>query len=81
MEFSRQEYWSGLPCSPPGDLPNPGMEPGSLTSPALAGGSLPLVLPGKPRYVLLRSLKGFIPPESSASEPSHSGEVIREGPW
>ena len=30
MEFSRQEYWSGLPCPPPGDLPDPGTEPGSL---------------------------------------------------
>ena len=38
MEFSRQEYWSGLPCPPPGGLPNPGMEPTSLMSPALAGG-------------------------------------------
>ena len=38
MGFSRQEYWSGLPCPPPGDLPNPRMEPGSLTSPALTGG-------------------------------------------
>ena len=38
MGFSRQEYWSGLPCSPPGDLPNPGTEPTSLTTPALAGG-------------------------------------------
>ena len=37
MEFSRKEYRSGLPCSPPGDLPNPGIEPASLTSPALAG--------------------------------------------
>ena len=37
MEFSRQEYWSGLPCPPPGDLPNPGTERGSLTSSALAG--------------------------------------------
>ena len=36
--FSRQEYWSGLPCSPPGDLPNPGIELVFLTSPALAGG-------------------------------------------
>ena len=36
--FSRQEYWSGLPCPPPGDLPDPGMEPVSLMSPALAGG-------------------------------------------
>ena len=39
--FSRQEYWSGLPCPPPGDLPDPGIESMSLTSPALVG-SLPL---------------------------------------
>ena len=38
MGFFRQEYWNGLPCPPPGDLPEPGIEPGSLTSPALAGG-------------------------------------------
>ena len=37
MGFSRQEYWSGLPCPPPGDLPDPGIEPASLTSSALAG--------------------------------------------
>ena len=37
MGFSRQEYWSELPCPPPGDLPNPGTEPESLMSPALAG--------------------------------------------
>ena len=37
MGFSRQEYWSGLPCSPPGHLPNPEIEPTSLTSPALTG--------------------------------------------
>ena len=37
MGFSRQEYWSGLPCAPPGDLPHPGIEPASLMSPALAG--------------------------------------------
>ena len=36
MEFSRQEYWSGLPCPPPRDLPDPGVEPVSLMSPALA---------------------------------------------
>ena len=35
--FSRQEYWSGLPCPPPGDHPDPDIEPKSLTSPALAG--------------------------------------------
>ena len=38
MGFSRQEYWSGLPCPSPGDLPHPGIEPISLTIPALAGG-------------------------------------------
>ena len=38
MGFTRQEYWSGLLCTPPGDLPDPGIEPESLTSPALADG-------------------------------------------
>ena len=38
MEFSRQEYWSGLLCPFPGDLPNPGIELMSLMSPALASG-------------------------------------------
>ena len=38
MQFSRQEYWSGLPFLPPGDLPKPGTEPISLASPALASG-------------------------------------------
>ena len=38
MGFSRQGYWSGLPCPPPGHLPNPGTGPMSLMSPALAGG-------------------------------------------
>ena len=37
MGFSRQGYWSGSPCPPPGDLPNPGMDPVSLMSLALAG--------------------------------------------
>ena len=40
--FSRQEYWSGLPGPPSGDLLNPGIKPMSL---GLVGGSLPLVLP------------------------------------
>ena len=47
MGFSRQEYWSGLPCPPPGDLPDPGIEPGS---PALQADSLPIDPPGKPQY-------------------------------
>ena len=45
MEFSRQEYWSGLSFPSPGDLPNPGIEPGS---PALQADTLPSEPPGKP---------------------------------
>ena len=37
MGFPRQGYWNGLPFSPPGDLPDPGIEPNSPASPALAG--------------------------------------------
>ena len=44
MGFSRQEYWSGLPFSSPGDLLNPGIEP---RSPTLQVDSLPSELPGK----------------------------------
>ena len=52
MGFSRQEYWNGLPCAPPGDLPNPGIEPGF---PALQADSLPLVPPRKPIIVVISS--------------------------
>ena len=38
MEFCRQEYWNGLPCPLPGDLPDSGIEPTVLMFPALAGG-------------------------------------------
>ena len=37
MGFSRHAYWNELPCPPPGDLPDPRIEPASLMSPALAG--------------------------------------------
>ena len=37
MGFIRQEYWKGLPCPPPGDLPDPGIDPEFPASPALAG--------------------------------------------
>ena len=50
MTFSRQEYWSVLPCLPPGDCPNPEMEPASCASPPLVGGPLPLAPPGKPTF-------------------------------
>ena len=47
MEISRQEYWSGLPFSSPGDFPDSGTEPGS---PALQADSLPSEPPGKPKH-------------------------------
>ena len=48
MEFSRQEYWSGLPCSTTEDLTNPGIGPACFPSPSWPAGSLPLASPGKP---------------------------------
>ena len=48
--FSRQRYWGGLPCPPPGDLPESGIEYMSLLSPAMAGSFLLLAPPGKHRH-------------------------------
>ena len=48
MRFCRQEYRSGWPCPPPGDLPNPGIEPVSLSLLHWQMGSLPLTPPEKP---------------------------------
>ena len=48
----RQEYWSGLPCPPSGDLPNPGVEFKSLTSAALAGGFFTTSTPGNLKLIL-----------------------------
>ena len=53
MEFSRQEYWSGLPFPTPGDLPDQGIEPTFFVSPALAGRFFTTVPPGKPKDLLL----------------------------
>ena len=52
MVLSQQEYWSGLPFPPPGDLPDPGIKP---ASPALAGGFFTPERPGKPisKYIWL----------------------------
>ena len=49
MEFSRQEYWRGLPFPTLGDLPNPGIEPASHESSALAGSFFTTEPPGKPQ--------------------------------
>ena len=48
MGFSKQEYWNGLLCLPPGDLPDPGIEPMFLRLLNWHAGSLPLVPGGKP---------------------------------
>ena len=61
MEFSRQEYWNGLPWPPPGDLPNPGIKP---RSPALQVDSLLSEPPGKPKTTVvgnLSFLQGIFP--------------------
>ena len=47
VEFSREEYWIGLPFPTPGDLPEPGIEPKSLVSRALAGRFFTTAAPGK----------------------------------
>ena len=53
MEFSRKEYWDGVPCPPPGDIPNPGIKP---RSPALQANSLLSESPGKPKNTGVGSL-------------------------
>ena len=50
VEFSRQEYWSGMPFPSLGDLPNPGIKP---VSPALAGGFFTTEPPGKPEVYMI----------------------------
>ena len=51
MGFSRQEYWSGLPFPPPGDIPDPGIEPTCLT---LQADSLPSEPPGGGLYLCVK---------------------------
>ena len=50
MEFSRPEYWSGLPFPPPGDLPDPRIEP---VSSALQAGSSPTEPPGEAPVIII----------------------------
>ena len=59
MGFSRQEYYSGLPCPPPGDLPDPEIEPASLMSLHWQVDSLPLAPPGKSRKIQSEALLGI----------------------
>ena len=51
IEFSRQEYWNGLPYPTPGDLPDPGTEPASLVCTALTGVFFTTGSPGKPAEI------------------------------
>ena len=70
--FSRQEYWSGQPCSPLGDLPNPGTEPRSS---ALQADSLLLELPGKPIYIYIKpgnSTSGYLSKDLKKNEKTDS---------
>ena len=60
MEFSKQEHWSGLPFTTPGDLPDPGIEPMSFVSPALAGGVFITAPPWKP-YIYITESFCFTP--------------------
>ena len=52
MGFSRQEYWSGLPCPPPGDFSHPGIKPEFPVTPAVQVDSLPAEPLGKPKWYL-----------------------------
>ena len=61
MEFSRQEHWSGLPFPPPGDLPDPGIEPVFPVSPAVTGGFFTTEPSGKPSEMVLISKKIHFP--------------------
>ena len=65
LVFSRQGYWSRLSFPPPGDLPDPGIEPVSLTSPALAGAffttSATWEAPDRRDYIPINSLRPGLP--------------------
>ena len=76
MGFSMQEYWSGLPCPPPGDLHDPVIEPISPATPALQGDSLPLSHMGSPvlHWGILKAVPIMLPSaehESSISPHLH----------
>ena len=74
--FSRQEYWSGLPCLPPGDLHNPGIE---LRSPSLQADSLLSELPGKPMNTGVGSLsllQGIFPTQRSNPGLPHCRRIL-----
>ena len=78
MGFSRQEYWSGLPCPPPGDLPNPGIE---SRSPTLQADSLLTEPSGKPKNTGVGSLsllQGIFPTSELNRDPLHCSWILYE---
>ena len=76
MEFSRQEYWSGLPFPTPGDLPDPEIEPTSPASPTLAGGFFLTAPPGNPTVLMSVAKSFLILPHSLCHEPISSKGLI-----
>ena len=83
MEFSRQEYWSGLPCPPPGHLPDPGIEPTSSASPALQADSLLLSHLGSPltKKLGLRNFRGLLEGRTSSPAFLYLGNSSQEPCW
>ena len=80
MEFSRQEYWCGLPFSSLRDLPNPGIEPESLAAPALAGEFFTTVSPGKPRWNVGGKTKQN-GKKKKKQKPTTTSSNPKNGPW
>ena len=61
MGFSRQEYWSGLPCPPPGESSDPGIKPTSFMSPALVAGFFTISATWEARFLLeLEIIQGLL---------------------
>ena len=71
VEFSRQEYWSGLPFLSPGDLPDPGIEPASLMFPALEGGFFTTGVTWEASLYLLNHWLNHVSPQVCTSTPAY----------
>ena len=81
MGFSRQEYWSELPCPPSGDLPDPGTELASSATPALSGGFFTAEPPGKPKNTGvggLSLLQGIFPTQELNQGLLHCRQILYE---
>ena len=80
MRFPRQEYWSVLPFPPPGDLPDPGVEPSSLVSAALVGGFFTTLPIGK-YYETIRRRQWHPTPVLLPGKSHGRRNLIGWGPW